>query len=131
MGLYIRKSELIRRINNGFLSSDGYVDNKFFDIYRKNDINIHEVWNARLLKCIMEIINSMDSEAIDLFPKDLRGSKIRDIRVKQDRSIEWLSKKSGVSRTAIYDIEDGLSIPHKSTLEKIAKALKVEVEDLG
>ena len=131
MGLYIRKSELIHRINNGFLSSDGYIGGKFFNIYKSNDIDVEEIWNARLLKCIIEIINSMDDEAINLYPKDLRGSKIRDIRVKQDRSIGWLSAKSGVCKTAIYDIEDGLAVPHRSTLEKIAKALKVEVEDLG
>ena len=131
MALYINERELIHRICNGFLSHDGYVNGEFYDIYVKNDINIFEIWNMQLLDCIAAIIESMESEGVQIYPKDLRGSKIRDIRKQQKRSVNWLALKTGLSKTTIYDIEYGLKKPRIQTLEKIAKALKVKVEDLG
>lgn len=131
MALYINAQELVHRIGNGFVTHDGYVDGEFYDIYKKHGIDVYEFGNMQLLSCIVEIIESVQDEGIQIYPKELRGSKIRDIRKKQNRSVSWVSLKSGVCRTAIYDIEYGLTKPRLSTLEKIAKALKVSVEDLG
>ena len=85
----------------------------------------------QLLDCVAAIIESMESEGVQIYPKDLRGSKIRDIRKQQKRSVNWLALKTGLSKTTIYDIEHGLKKPRIQTLEKIANALKVKVEDLG
>lgn len=131
MALYLNEQELVHRICNGFLSHDGYVNGKFFDIYRRNNINVDELGTMQMLSCVMEIIKSMENEGVQIYPKDLRGSKIREVRKRQKRSVNWLSLKTGLSRTTIYDIEYGLSKPRIGTLEKIAKALKVEIDALG
>ena len=70
-------------------------------------------------------------EGIQIYPKELRGRNIREIRKRQEKSVNWISLKTGLSRTTIYDIEYGLTKPRFSTLEKIAKALKVDIEALG
>mgnify|MGYP002869123885 CR=1 FL=1 len=131
MGLYISKQELTHRICNGFVTHDGYVDGKFFDIYKDNKINVYSPETAQLLNCILTIIESMQDEGIVLYPKDLRGSKIRELRKRQGKSTGWLALKTGLSKTTIYDIERGLTKPRLATLEKIAEALRVEVEELG
>lgn len=45
-------------------------------------------------------------------------------------TIGELSKKSGVSKTALSNYTTGKSNPKPATLGKIARALDVEVEDL-
>jgi transcriptional regulator with XRE-family HTH domain len=45
-------------------------------------------------------------------------------------TIGELSKKSGVSKTALSNYTTGKSNPKPATLGKIARALNVEVEDL-
>ena len=133
MAVYISKRELVHRFCNGFVSHDGYVDGKFVDVYKQNGIDIlhPDFKTERIINCIVKIIDSMDDEGIVLYPNDLRGSKIREIRKRQGKSTGWVALKTGLSKTTIYDIERGLTKPRIGTLEKIAKALKVEVDDLG
>lgn len=131
MALYIEERELMHRISNGFLSHDGYVDGKFFDIYARNGIEIDELGTKQFLSCIMEIIKSMEKEGVQLYPNDLRGKHVRDIRKQKAKSVNWISLRTGLSKTTIYDIEYGRTKPRFETLERIAKALKVEVEALG
>ena len=131
MALYINERELIHRICNGFVSHDGYVNGEFFDIYKRNGIDVYELGTMQVLDCIMAIIEAMENDGIQIYPKELRGSKIRDIRKSQNKSVNWVALKTGLSKTAIYDIEYGLTKPRLTTLEKIAKALKVKVDDLG
>ena len=131
MALYINKQELIHRLCNGFVTHDGYVDGEFFDIFAKNGINIFLPDYSRMMDCVAAIVESMESEGIQIYPKSLRGSKIREIRKQQGRSVNWVALKAGLSKTTIYDIEYGLTKPRQSTLEKIAKALKVDIEALG
>lgn len=131
MALYINKKEAIHRISNGFLSHDGYVNGQFFDIYKRNGIDVYEVGNARLLNCIAAILDSMDDEGIEIYPKELRGTKIRDIRKSQDRSASWVAIKAGLSKSCLYKIENGDAVPRQSTLVRIANVLHVKVEDLG
>lgn len=131
MALYINKQELIHRLCNGFLTHNGYVNGEFFDIFAENKIDIFLPEYSRMMNCIAAIIESMDSEGIQIYPKELRGSKIRDIRKSQNKSVNWVALKTGLSKTTIYDIEYGIKKPRLATLEKIAKALKVEVEALG
>ena len=131
MALYLNENELVHRICNGFLTHDGYVDGKFYDIYKRNDINVEEIWAMEMLSCVMKIIKSMEDEGVQIYPKELRGRNIREIRKGQEKSVNCISLKTGLSRTTIYDIEYGLTKPRFSTLEKIAKALKVDIEALG
>lgn len=131
MALYINKQELVHRVCNGFITHDGYVDGKFVDIYVKHGVNIHDPETMLVLNCVAEIIDSMTKEGVVVYPKDLRGSKIREIRKRQNKSTGWLALKTGLSKTTIYDVERGLKKPRMTTLEKIAKALKVEVDALG
>ena len=131
MALYINKQELIHRLCNGFITHNGYVDGEFFDIFVENGIDIFLPEYSRMMDCIAAIIESMDSEGIQIYPPDLRGSKLRQERKRQKRSVNWLALKTGLSKTAIYDIEYGRTKPRQATLEKLAKALKVEIEVLG
>ena len=131
MALYINKQELAHRFYNGFVTHDGYVDGKFVDVYAKAKVDIRDPETARVLNCVAEIIESMTKEGVVMYPKDLRGSKIREIRKRQGKSTGWVALKTSLSKTTIYDIERGLTKPRIGTLEKIAKALKVEVDDLG
>ena len=131
MALYLEEKELVHRICNGFLSHDGYVDGQFFDIYKRNGIDTDEIGTMQMLSCVMKIIESMRNEGVQIYPNNLRGTKIREIRKQQKKSVNWISWKTGLSRTTIYDIEYGITKPRQTTLEKIARALKVEIEALG
>ena len=131
MALYINKQELIHRLCNGFVTHDGYIDGEFFDIFAKNGINIFLPDYSRMMDCVAVIVESMESEGVQIYPKNLRGSKIREIRKQQGKSVNWVALKAGLSKTTIYDIEYGLTKPRQLTLEKIAKALKVDIEALG
>lgn len=60
------------------------------------------------------------------------GEKIRYWR--KDRrfmSIRGLAKVSGVKPTTISDIENGKRTPRHETLESLAKALRITLDDLA
>lgn len=54
------------------------------------------------------------------------GDNIRFIRQKKGISLDELSGKAKMSRTFISDVERSIKIPSILSIEKIAKALKVE-----
>lgn len=58
------------------------------------------------------------------------GKKIRRLRKRQDVSQEALAEKAGIHRTYMGKIERGESNPPVQTVNKIAKALKVDISDL-
>lgn len=58
------------------------------------------------------------------------GKKVREIRLEKKLSQGKLAKILGVHPTYISGIERGLRNPSLITLEKIAKALNVKVEEL-
>ena len=58
------------------------------------------------------------------------GRKIRETRVKEGYSQEELASRSGLHRTYISDIERGERNVSVENIEKIAKALKTEPNDL-
>lgn len=59
------------------------------------------------------------------------GYKIRELRERLKMTQVELSIKSGVSRTTIYNLENGVeSVTTTRTLNKLANALGVNVEDL-
>lgn len=58
------------------------------------------------------------------------GRKIRTIRTSKGLTLDQLSKLSGVSKSRLSDLENGLGSPTIATLQKIAKALRVSIEDL-
>ena len=62
MALYINERELIHRICNGFVSHDGYVNGEFFDIYKRNGIDVYELGTMQVLDCIMAIIEAMEND---------------------------------------------------------------------
>lgn len=55
---------------------------------------------------------------------------VRVARARANLSIEQLSKKSGVGMTSISFIENAKKNVRMITLEKLAKALEVSLEDL-
>ena len=59
------------------------------------------------------------------------GQKIKALREARALSQEDLAKLVGVNHATIYRIETGKSKPHGITLRAIAKALKVNVEELA
>lgn len=131
MALYINKLEAAYRIGNGFLSNDGYVNGQMFNIYRRNGIDTSDPYFKRIMKCVMAVLDSMDENGVEIYPKDLRGAKLREIRKEQGMTGTWVALKAGLSKTTIYDIEKGLTVPRQATLAKIAKALHVSIEELG
>ena len=57
-------------------------------------------------------------------------SRLREVRNKQSLPAVELANRAGVSRQTIYAIEDGSFFPNTLVSLKLAKALKVSVEDL-
>ena len=58
------------------------------------------------------------------------GRKIRETRVKEGYSQEELASRCGLHRTNISDIERGERNVSVENIEKIAKALKTEANEL-
>ena len=52
------------------------------------------------------------------------------MRNAKNMSVATLAKKSGVSKSEIYDIENGLKIPRVDILCMLADALEVDIADL-
>ena len=57
-------------------------------------------------------------------------TQLRKIRRLRDFTQEELAAKAGISDAAVYHAENGSHSPRLSTLEAIADALDVEVQDL-
>ncbi len=131
MALYIKKLEAIYRVGNGFVTKNGIINGEIYNIYKENGIDISDPRYKKMLKCVMLILNSMDEDGIQVYPKDLMGSRIREIRKQQGKSGSWVAIKAGLSKTTVYDIEKGLKVPRLVTLAKIADALHVSLEELG
>jgi transcriptional regulator with XRE-family HTH domain len=55
--------------------------------------------------------------------------KVRALREAKGMSMRTLAREAGVSTETIYSIEHGRRQPTVTTLDKIAKALDVEVKD--
>lgn len=55
---------------------------------------------------------------------------IKDIRVKQNISLQKLSKMSGVSKSHINDIENQNKMPSIEVLILLSKALHTDIKDL-
>ena len=128
MALYINERELVDRLKTGRITADGFLNGKPFNIYKAKGIDINELGSKQVLECVMTIVRSMESEGIKLYPREVRGSKLRDIRIKKGYRLIGLARKTGISREAIYRIEAGKSTPHRETLDKLATALGVEIE---
>ena len=59
------------------------------------------------------------------------GYKIREMREQKMMTQVELAKKSGVSRTTIHNLENGVeSVTTTKTLRKLAAALEVSIEEL-
>lgn len=131
MAIYINMLEAAWRIGNGFLTKDGMLDGKMYNIYKENGIDIYDPQYANMLKCVMSVLTSMEDDGIQIYARNFRGAKLREIRKKQGKSASVLAKESGLSRTTIYDIENGVKKPRQDTLLRIADALQIPVEKLN
>ena len=58
------------------------------------------------------------------------GTTIRDIRKAKGYSIMKLKELTGLSKSTISEIENDKSSPTTATLEKIAKALDISINEL-
>ncbi len=67
----------------------------------------------------------------ELFPAKMTMHELRNYRVKKLMTQEELGRASGVSKTTISSIENGIvSEPMKSTQQKLAEALEIAPEKL-
>ncbi len=55
---------------------------------------------------------------------------LKQVRQEKNMTLSMLSKKSGVSRTHINDIENNLKSPSLFVMVRLAKALDVEITEL-
>lgn len=55
---------------------------------------------------------------------------VRKFRKEKNISLETLSKKSGVSKTHINDIENNIKSPSLYVMVRLARALKVDITEL-
>lgn len=55
---------------------------------------------------------------------------VKELREKEFLSVDELAKRSGVSRSVIYNIESGKHKPIRRTIRKLAKALGVKPSEL-
>lgn len=62
--------------------------------------------------------------------KELLGARIKELRRARGLSQDQLSEKVNIDPKHLSRIEVGKSYPSLNTLEKIAKALNVEIKDL-
>lgn len=62
--------------------------------------------------------------------KELLGARIKELRKARRLSQDQLSEKINIDPKHLSRIEVGKSYPSLDTLEKIAKALNVEIKDL-
>lgn len=129
MAFYIKQQELIHRIHNGFLSHDGKINGELYDIYKDYNIDIEDPRNEKILNVILKIVDSMSDCGVTLYPANYRGSKIRDIRISKGISTGGLSRLTGISRSAICNIEKGRAKPKVETMRVIAQALNVDISD--
>jgi putative transcriptional regulator len=58
------------------------------------------------------------------------GSKLKDVRTAAGLTQAELAERVGVSRKTINTVENGVFVPSTLLALKLAKALKVKVEDL-
>ena len=59
------------------------------------------------------------------------GQRVRDIRYSKGCGLDELASRAEISRTAIYQIENGKTgSPHANTLRRIAMALDVSMDEL-
>lgn len=58
------------------------------------------------------------------------NNKLREFRIKRGMSVTELSRRTGLSRTAIINIEKGKSNPLASTMNAISQALDKTVNDI-
>ena len=127
--IFVNSSELTHRICNGFLSHDGKVDGKFIDIYKENGLDVEDPIVEKTLKSVISIVESMEKEGLTFYPRNVEGNRIREIRLKQNLSVRALAEISGLSSTAIVNIEKGLNKPRPITLHRLADALYCSVDD--
>lgn len=55
---------------------------------------------------------------------------IYHFRVKRKMSLRQLAKKTGISKSALNNYENGIRYPNMEQIEQIAKVLNVRIEDL-
>lgn len=61
---------------------------------------------------------------------EIRRSTVRELRVRQRMTQDRLAKEAGVSKQTITRMETGPNIPQFDTIEKVAKALKTDADNL-
>lgn len=79
------------------------------------------------------LVMSKEDRERQKFERDYRANAraLRSLRARGRMNLKALAKKSGVNYTTISRIENGHNrSPHWSTLEQLAEALGVEVEQL-
>ena len=58
------------------------------------------------------------------------GNKLKELRIKKGLSQQRLAKLARVPQSTIWYIEQGQRSPTLKTLEKLAKALEVHIQEL-
>lgn len=80
---------------------------------------------------IIEInIVNYDKSGMEVISMTEIGLKIKVIRSSRKISQRKLAALAGISNTYLSDIEVGRTNPSLKTMEKLAKALEIEIKDL-
>ncbi len=80
---------------------------------------------------IIEInIVNYDTSGMEVISMTEIGLKIKGIRSSRKISQRKLAALAGISNTYLSDIEVGRTNPSLKTMEKLAKALEIEIKDL-
>lgn len=58
------------------------------------------------------------------------GARIKDMRMAQKRSQQWLSEKTGMARTSIANLEGGRQRVPLHHIENAARVLRGKIADL-
>ena len=120
MALYVNYQELVHRVFHDY------------EAYDRNGVDVTEIGTKLVLKAINEIMESVAKNGVNLYPKERRGAKLREIRLQKRVSVARLSRETGISRAAIYRIENGhTGKPTIDTMHKIAGVLNVDASELG
>jgi transcriptional regulator with XRE-family HTH domain len=75
-------------------------------------------------------LHSCSRTGTNMAPVERMAEKLKALRERRGLSQEELAKRAGISRTYLARLETARQDPRLSTLEKLAKALKVTVAEL-
>ncbi|WP_254903774.1 helix-turn-helix domain-containing protein, partial [Clostridium tyrobutyricum] len=76
----------------------------------------------------LELCSRLYNNIMEVGILDNIGEKIKEERIKKGLKQYELAKKAGISNTYLSDLEVGRTAPSIKTLDKLSKALEVDIK---